>query len=740
MKPSQFVCLTLGFVLISLLGGCVKADSVPALFRDCVSGEIPQKLVFDDLHQERFGLPYTPFVTVGRRLYIIGDIDGGFRPRQNPYERTEDEFACHPTAGELGGVWAQPVKALDGYVYVLKVGDEIWPLIDAAQFTQRLSHVEFTFRHGDLTAVRRDFVPEDDPALFTSLSIRNNGDEPVPLQLSLFSYFDLEEAWMSQLGSRPNMDEHVEYVDSRILARAVSTDDWAVILGGIQPPISGQVIKTTAGQRVGQLNYETTLAPDSSETWTFLLVVEVTAGVEGVLASFDDLITKQDELLAIKDSAYREVVSNAPLFHSPDPTFDDAFRLAKANSLMLMADTPALSQIMYAGLEAFPYWFSNDLAYSVGGLLIAGFDRTVANQLRIAARYGEEAEIKGHIPHQISPGGTVIGPGNVQETPQFVSAAWDYYRWTGDVNLLSEIYPTAVRGLFDFNLGSADQNGNYYPEGPAMVERKGMGSEKLDATCYLWEALGDLARIAEVLGDVERADHSRIVADAIQSKFHADWWLPDEQVYADSIVSSDQLHFEGHWTVAVPLEVGLAPMENGLASLARIKSEYLNEWGLLHTRGADNRVWTLPTGVLSRGAYRYGDAELGLEMLRHLAQTLDHDSIGMFHELIPEGLSFLQLWSGATFMSGIVEDLMGIHVRADLHKVNLAPQLPADWSFAELQGLSFGDHTITVHVTKTGVTVTHISGVVSLSVTTTNMEGDELTFILAPGETKQMSY
>jgi hypothetical protein len=26
------------------------------------------------------------FATTGRRLYVIGDIDGGFRPRSNPYD------------------------------------------------------------------------------------------------------------------------------------------------------------------------------------------------------------------------------------------------------------------------------------------------------------------------------------------------------------------------------------------------------------------------------------------------------------------------------------------------------------------------------------------------------------------------------------------------------------------------------------------------------------------------------
>ena len=97
----------------------------------------------------------------------------------------------------------------------------------------------------------------------------------------------------------------------------------------------------------------------------------------------------------------------------------------------------------------------------------------------------------------------------------------------------------------------------------------------------------------------------------------------------------------------------------------------------------------LPNRFTKQVAALDGDPEMGLEMLQHLAQTLDHGSIGMFHELIPEGFSFLQSWSGATFVRGVVEDLMGIHVRADLHAVTLAPQLAAEWDSAELENLRF---------------------------------------------------
>jgi len=713
------------------------AQLTPLPTKSPLLAEVTQELDFGELHQTRPGSPDTPFATAGRRLYVIGDVDGGFRPRSNPYDLAAfgGPRADDPLGGELGGVWAQPVKALDGYAFAIEVNGERWPLLDASRFIQTFADVQFNFQTGSLKATRRDFVPQDRPALFTTLALQNTENEPLDVRLTFSAYFDLEDAWLTSLADRRNTGETVRVDGERLVAQAESAPDaWAVAVGGENPPEQAQVTSEANGQRVGQLEYTAHLEPSASQSWTFAVVVETESGPEVALQHLNEWLPQHEALLAEKQSLYGALLAAGPRFHSPDADFDAAFDIARANAQMLEAESPALGRYFYAGLETFPYWFSNDLAYGAGGLTLAGFGATVAAHLRTGAT--QAVEYGGQVPHQLSPAGSLIAAGNVQETPQFVSAAWDYYRWTGDSAFLADVYPVAVEGLFEYNLDRADRDDDGYPEGAGMVERTGMGPEKLDAACYLWEALGDLAQMAEVLGDADTAGRAQAAADALQASFDADWWLPDDEVYADSLLRyKDKPRHDGHWTVAVPLEVGIAPAERGRLSLARIQRDYLNEWGLVHTRGDDERVWTLPTATLSRGAYHYGDPEMGLEMLQHLAQTLDHGSIGMFHELIPEGFSFLQLWSGATFVRGVVEDLMGIAVRADLHAVTLAPQLAAAWDFAELENLRFGEHTVTVRATHTGVTVTHTSGSVPLSITCRRPDGPETAFTLKPGET-----
>jgi hypothetical protein len=50
--------------------------------------ELPvlQTLHWGAVFRSAFPQPTPCFTVTGRRLYVIGDIDGGFRPRSNPYD------------------------------------------------------------------------------------------------------------------------------------------------------------------------------------------------------------------------------------------------------------------------------------------------------------------------------------------------------------------------------------------------------------------------------------------------------------------------------------------------------------------------------------------------------------------------------------------------------------------------------------------------------------------------------
>ena len=697
-----------------------------------------QELVYGDVWQSRLTPANIMFANTGRKLYVIGDIDGDFRPRSNPYDLYSfgKPHPDDPLANKLQGVWAQPVKALDSYAFLIETGGQYWHLIDAERFTQTFACAQFDYRRGNLEATRRDFVAQDLPILFTTLSLRNRGADPIDIKLSFTATFDLEDAWFTSFAVSRNQGEQVTVDASRLVACAnVAPEAWAVAVGGAPSPDEAR-ITTSGNQNTGEFISAARLEPGKERSWTFAVVVETVAGSAAAMRHLEEWLPQCETLLAAKQALYTHLFESGPRFHSPNPNFNAAFDLARANMQLLEAESPALGSYFYAGLENFPFWFSCDGAYGVPGLVAAGLTKTTLNTVLVGAHFQQD----GLVPHQISPSGRIAFRGNAGETPLWVTSVWDAYRWTGDRGVLESSYQTAVRGLFDYMLAVSGLNpdGDGYPIGPGMVERDDMGAKKLDNASYLWAGLNALAHLATVMDDDATATRARYEADRIASRFHNDWWDAANGTYAMSLeMSSNAQRPVSHWAVVTPLEVGLALPAYAQTTLARLRQSYLNDWGLKHTVGDDERVWTLPTAALSRAAYRYNDTALGFEMLAHLAQTLEHGSIGMFHELIPDGMCFVQLWSATSFVRGIVEDLMGMDVWADQHTLTLEPNLPTGWDFAELENLAFGEHTLTVRAARDRITLTHLRGPVPLQVIIRSPRAEPVILTLAPGSTAE---
>ena len=693
--------------------------------------EVRQILAWGRVQQSRSSPADTMFTNTGRKLYVLGDIDGDFRPRSNPYDvySLGGPHPKDPLANALQGVWAQPVKGLSSYKFMVEVNGERWQLCDADEFTQTFADVQFEYQRKSIKAVRKDFAAQDRPILFTQLTLMNVGPDPMDIQLSFEATFDLKDAWFTSFAAERNQGQNVTVESGRLVARAnIAPDAWAVVVGSASIADKTHVEEPATGK----IHFATRLESGAEQTWDFAVVIETEAGATAALRNLEKWLPQRESLLREKGALYENVLANGPRFHTPDTKFNEAFDIARANMQLLEAEGPNVGRYFYAGIENFPFWFGIDSAYSTSGLMAAGLINTTCNTIRIGARFQQD----GRVPHQISPSGKIAFPGHTSVTPLWVLGLWDAYRWTADRELLAAAYPSAVKGLFDYTLGKIDPDGDGYPSGPGIVERDDMGAEKLDAVSYLWAALNALAQLAEAMDDSEVADRARHKADEIAARFQKDWWDEINGTYSMSLDEvSHELRPVPHWAVVCPLEVGLASPGHAHTTLATLRQTYLNEWGLKHTSGDDERVWTLPTAVLSHAAYRYGDTKLGFEMLTHLTQTLDHGSIGMFHELIPEGMCFVQLWSGAMFVRGVIQDLLGLEVRADLHTVTLAPDLPDDWDAAELENLTFGSHTISVRIAPDRIVVNHVSGSDSLQVITRDPGGQAVTNLLEPDKT-----
>ena len=205
-------------------------------FADPSSHQVIQRLQYGTSESERLSAPDTMFAQTGRRLYLLGDIDGQFRPRSNPYDLHSlgRPHPDDPLAEKLQGVWAQPVKGLTRYGFLLEVNGQPWRLEHAETFTQAFAFVEFQYHRGDLLARRKDFVALDLPILFSIVTLVNESMSTLDVALVFEVQFDLQDAWFTSLAPQRNIGQSLTFEQGRLIARAnILPEQWAVVVGSL---------------------------------------------------------------------------------------------------------------------------------------------------------------------------------------------------------------------------------------------------------------------------------------------------------------------------------------------------------------------------------------------------------------------------------------------------------------------------------------------------------------------------
>src|SRR5438128_866011 len=90
------------------------------------------------------------YVAAGERAHVMGTADGGFPPLGTQIK------------GEMGGVWALPIKLLTGYWFAI---DGAW-LPPARCFTSGAGYVQMALPPFDgLEITRLEFCPDDLPVV-----------------------------------------------------------------------------------------------------------------------------------------------------------------------------------------------------------------------------------------------------------------------------------------------------------------------------------------------------------------------------------------------------------------------------------------------------------------------------------------------------------------------------------------------------------------------------------------------
>src|SRR5437868_5364013 len=162
------------------------------------------------------------YVAAGDRAYIIG-TEGGDFPAMGGH-----------IAGEMGGVWAPPIKLVDGY-WLSVDGARIGP---AKRFTTGLgfAQLDLPTASGDLDITRVELAPDDIPAILVGVTMTNRAASERSVTLVLVARSELLPVYPWDFGKPRSkaLADRVSFESPRGVIRFERpTTPWTALIAGM---------------------------------------------------------------------------------------------------------------------------------------------------------------------------------------------------------------------------------------------------------------------------------------------------------------------------------------------------------------------------------------------------------------------------------------------------------------------------------------------------------------------------
>jgi hypothetical protein len=574
----------------------------------------PARSTTESLAQKRY-------VVAGDHAYCIGMLDGSFLPIGTRIR------------GEMGGVWSQPIKLLQGFWFALN-GE--W-LPGATRFTSGAGYVQMRLPAIEgIEITRTEFVPEGLAALVVGVTLHNTDalQQRVALKFAARSQLMGAYPWNDTTPSADDLNRK----DSANYDPAAGTltfgrpdRHWCAIVGASLRPSHGaadddiwgpvpQALRDGYSQARwsagAMLRWDIDLA--AGEEQTLWLVV---AGSHNSRPEAQEtlrlVLADPAGLLRAKISARTDLLAQVQL-DLPEQQLLDALIWATMNMADLrrtvtnveirdveqgkaypppVATLPRLSGIG-DGFPDYPSFFGTGSGYIVYPLVASGMWETAMEHLRLLRDVSRAINgSTGKVVHEILCDGSVYfgnnaARGDTNETALFATATELLWRWSGDDSFRDEMYDFILDGM-RYITSELDTDGDLWPEGNGIAEREGMGSEHVDVAAGTWQALRALTRLAEGRGDGATEAWAREKANAMSAAFDQAWWVPARSLYADSLCNAGDVLSEeerrekgwsnvcvepgqqlqqGIWVTVTPMETSLAPAERAHAALETLET------------------------------------------------------------------------------------------------------------------------------------------------------------------------
>ena len=617
-------------------------------------------------------------------------------------------------------LWVHPLKLANGFRLDFKIPEYDAP-VRGADLARRVDVrpevTTITYSHATFTVREHILAPLDEPGLLVLLEVDTY--RPLDVVVSFRSVF--QDAWPGAFGGQYVFwdDDTRAFVlsESRQIQNAFIGSPWARSgtshAAHALPDAPSQFVIPVDPRR-------------ASGEYVPIAIVAAKAPREDVKETYRSLITRARPLYEARLAHAERLRSAAPSLVSPDPRLDLALEWAKVNLDEQTVCNPDLGCGLVAGFgpsgeslrPGFGWFFGGDAAINSFAMSLVGQGAGVAEGLRFLAKYQRP---DGKIPHEISQSAARIpwftdfpyAYYHADTTPYWLVALWRYWRATGDLGFVREMWPAAAKAWAFCRAADTDGDGlmENTAAGLGAIEVGAIG-EDIHEDVYL-AAVG--AKAAEAVAEMARAQGESALAlqaDKVRAQavrtLDERYWLEAAGHHAFGILRSGRTNDTLTVWPATAVALGVLEGPRAQRTMAALASHRITaDWGARmlsrdsplydpthYNMGA---VWPFVTGFVAWGHYNEGRSYAGYPLLDALARLGFDFARGRHPELL-SGAYYRpldtavpqQFFATSMLVTPLVAGLLGFEPDAPHGRARLAPAFPPQWDRLEVKRLGVG--------------------------------------------------